>query len=167
MTTTDDGLTHPLLIPRCVPSDLKPENCLLDGSGHVVLCDFGLSKVLDSADAKCRTLCGTTSFLAPGEFRFQMPTSRPPTTFSDHALVLPCDHAEVLLDVGYSYPADWWSLGVLLFEMCFGWSPFYAESRIEEYERILQMEIKLPNKRGYGPEVKDLLLKVSLFPFIC
>ncbi|KWU42216.1 kinase-like protein, partial [Rhodotorula sp. JG-1b] len=112
--------------------DLKPENCLLDGSGHVVLCDFGLSKVLDSADAKCRTLCGTTSFLAP----------------------------EVLLDVGYSYPADWWSLGVLLFEMCFGWSPFYAESRIEEYERILQMEIKLPNKRGYGPEVKDLLLKL-------
>ncbi|TKA51975.1 hypothetical protein B0A53_05059 [Rhodotorula sp. CCFEE 5036] len=112
--------------------DLKPENCLLDGSGHVVLCDFGLSKVLDSADAKCRTLCGTTSFLAP----------------------------EVLLDVGYSYPADWWSLGVLLFEMCFGWSPFYAESRIEEYERILQMEIKIPNKRGYGPEVKDLLLKL-------
>ncbi|GAA5990909.1 hypothetical protein JCM10908_000075 [Rhodotorula pacifica] len=112
--------------------DLKPENCLLDGSGHVVLCDFGLSKVLDSPDAKCRTLCGTTSFLAP----------------------------EVLLDVGYSYPADWWSLGVLLFEMCFGWSPFYAESRIEEYERILQMEIKIPNKRGYGPEVKDLLLKL-------
>lgn len=45
--------------------------------------------------------------------------------------------------------------------MCFGWSPFYAESRIEEYERILQMEIKIPNKRGYGPELKDLLLKVS------
>lgn len=69
--------------------------------------------------------------------------------------------AEVLLDVGYSFPADWWSLGVLLFEMCFGWSPFYAESQIEEYERILQMEIKIPNKRGYGAEVKDLLLKVS------
>ncbi|GAA6051782.1 hypothetical protein JCM3770_004969 [Rhodotorula araucariae] len=112
--------------------DLKPENCLLDGSGHVVLCDFGLSKLLDSPDAKCRTLCGTTAFVAP----------------------------EVLLDVGYSFPADWWSLGVLLFEMCFGWSPFYSENRIEEYERILQMEIKIPNKRGYGPELKDLLLKL-------
>jgi serine/threonine protein kinase len=76
-------------------------------------------------------------------------------------LIVFFEGAEVLLDVGYSYPADWWSLGVLLFEMCFGWSPFYAESRIEEYERILQMEIKIPNKRGYGPEVKDLLLKVS------
>ncbi|KPV75194.1 uncharacterized protein RHOBADRAFT_14709, partial [Rhodotorula graminis WP1] len=112
--------------------DLKPENCLLDGSGHVVLCDFGLSKLLDSPDGKCRTLCGTTAFVAP----------------------------EVLLDVGYSFPADWWSLGVLLFEMCFGWSPFYAESRIEEYERILEGEIRIPNKKGYGPELRDLLLKL-------
>ncbi|GAA5857291.1 hypothetical protein JCM9279_007598, partial [Rhodotorula babjevae] len=45
--------------------DLKPENCLLDGSGHVVLCDFGLSKLLESPDGKCRTLCGTTAFVAP------------------------------------------------------------------------------------------------------
>ncbi|GEM07602.1 AGC/Akt protein kinase [Rhodotorula toruloides] len=112
--------------------DLKPENCLLDGSGHVVLCDFGLSKLLESPDEKCRTLCGTTAFVAP----------------------------EVLLDVGYSFPADWWSLGVLLFEMCFGWSPFYCESRIEEYERILGMEIKIPSRKGYGPELKDLLLKL-------
>ncbi|GAA5901650.1 hypothetical protein JCM6882_006032 [Rhodosporidiobolus microsporus] len=113
--------------------DLKPENCLLDGSGHVVLCDFGLSKVLEAEpDQKTRTLCGTTSFLAP----------------------------EVLLDVGYSYSSDFWSLGVLLFEMCFGWSPFYAENRMEEYERILSMEIKIPNKKGYGEEVKDLLRRL-------
>ncbi|GAA5834781.1 hypothetical protein JCM11251_003660 [Rhodosporidiobolus azoricus] len=113
--------------------DLKPENCLLDGSGHVVLCDFGLSKILDNEpEQKTRTLCGTTSFLAP----------------------------EVLLDVGYSYPSDFWSLGVLLFEMCFGWSPFYAENRMEEYERILSMEIKIPNKKGYGEEVKDLLRRL-------
>ncbi|GAA5959259.1 hypothetical protein JCM21900_004277 [Sporobolomyces salmonicolor] len=112
--------------------DLKPENCLLDGSGHVVLCDFGLSKLLDSPTDKAYTLCGTTSFLAP----------------------------EVLLDVGYSFPADWWSLGVLLFEMCYGWSPFYAESVCEEYERILHSEIKIPNKKGYSDEVKDLLLKL-------
>lgn len=49
---------------------------------------------------------------------------------------------------------------MLLFEMCFGWSPFYAESRIEEYERILEGEIRIPNKKGYGPELRDLLLKV-------
>ncbi|GAA6063112.1 hypothetical protein JCM10212_002634 [Sporobolomyces blumeae] len=112
--------------------DLKPENILLDSNGHVVLCDFGLSKVLESDQDECRTMCGTTSFLAP----------------------------EVLLDVGYSYPADWWSLGVLLFEMSWGWSPFYAESAVEEYERILKCDIKIPNKEGYSPELKDLVRKL-------
>lgn len=84
------------------------------------------------------------------------------------------------MDVGYNYRCDvgshilqthsgvtdvlsdwqWWSLGVLLFEMCYGWSPFYAETRVEEYERILSGEIKIPNKRGYSVESRDLLLKV-------
>ncbi|GAA6023218.1 hypothetical protein JCM10207_004485 [Rhodosporidiobolus poonsookiae] len=110
--------------------DLKPENCLLDGGGHVVLCDFGLSKILENEpDQMTRTLCGTTSFLAP----------------------------EVLLDTGYSYSADWWSLAVLLFEMMFGFSPFYAENRLDEYERILYADVKFPNKKGVGEEVKDLL----------
>ncbi|GAA5968889.1 hypothetical protein JCM11641_000768 [Rhodosporidiobolus odoratus] len=113
--------------------DLKPENCLLDGSGHVVLCDFGLSKILvNEPEEKTRTLCGTTSFLAP----------------------------EVLLDVGYTYSADWWSLGVLTFEMMFGWSPFYAETKLEEYERILSAEIKIPNKKGYGEEGKDFVRRL-------
>ncbi|GAA6006911.1 hypothetical protein JCM11491_001441 [Sporobolomyces phaffii] len=112
--------------------DLKPENILLDSNGHVVLCDFGLSKVLKNEDDRCKTLCGTTSFLAP----------------------------EVLLDVGYSYSADWWSLGVLLFEMSWGWSPFYAETAVEEYERILKSEIKIPNKGGYSNELKDLVLQL-------
>lgn len=48
--------------------------------------------------------------------------------------------------------------------MCWGWSPFYSENRIEEYERILEAEIKIPKTKGYGPEVRDLLLKVRLFP---
>ncbi|KAK4699765.1 hypothetical protein P7C70_g6494, partial [Phenoliferia sp. Uapishka_3] len=112
--------------------DLKPENCLLDGSGHCVLVDFGLSKLLKSANDTTKTMCGTTAFMAP----------------------------EVLMDVGYNYRCDWWSLGVLMFEMCFGWSPFYAESRVEEYERILNSEIRIPSKKGYSPENRDLLLKL-------
>ncbi|KAK4049032.1 hypothetical protein OIV83_004393 [Microbotryomycetes sp. JL201] len=113
--------------------DLKPENCLLDGSGHVVLCDFGLSKLLDDpVNGRTRTLCGTTAFCAP----------------------------EVLLDVGYGYSCDWWSLGCVLFEMCYGWSPFYAENQIDEYERILSGEIKIPTKKGYSNECRDLQLRL-------
>ncbi|KDE02452.1 AGC/AKT protein kinase [Microbotryum lychnidis-dioicae p1A1 Lamole] len=112
--------------------DLKPENCLLDGSGHVILCDFGLSKLLDSPEATTRTLCGTAAFTAP----------------------------EVLLDIKYSFPCDFWSLGCLAYEMCYGFSPFYAENRIEEYERILSGEIKIPAKKGYSPEGRDLLQRL-------
>ncbi|KAI5479152.1 AGC/Akt protein kinase [Pseudohyphozyma bogoriensis] len=107
--------------------DLKPENCLLDGLGHCVLVDFGLSKLMSSSEESTRTLCGTTAFMAP----------------------------EVLLDVGYNWRCDWWSLGVLLFEMCYD-----AETRVEEYERILKGPIKIPTKRGYSAENKDLLLKL-------
>lgn len=65
-------------------------------------------------------------------------------------------------DSGYAFPADWWSFGVLLFEMAYGFPPFYAETAVEEYEKILNKEIKLPNKAGYSNDLKDLVLKVSL-----
>ncbi|KAF9653406.1 kinase-like protein [Thelephora ganbajun] len=97
--------------------DLKPENILLDATGHVALCDFGLSKPDLRADQLTNTFCGTTEYLAP----------------------------EVLLDEhGYSKMVDWWSLGVLLFEMCCGWSPFYAEDTQQMYKNICFGKIRFP-----------------------
>lgn len=97
--------------------DLKPENILLDATGHVALCDFGLSKADLGAGQLTNTFCGTTEYLAP----------------------------EVLLDEsGYSKLVDFWSLGVLLFEMCCGWSPFYAEDTQQMYRNICFGKIKFP-----------------------
>ncbi|KAG5220793.1 Serine/threonine-protein kinase [Salix suchowensis] len=100
-----------------VCSDLKPENILLDATGHVALCDFGLSKADLRADELTTTFCGTTEYLAP----------------------------EILLDEqGYSKIVDFWSLGVLLFEMCCGWSPFYAEDTQQMYKNICFGKIRFP-----------------------
>ena len=89
--------------------DLKPENILLDANGHIALCDFGLSKANLTKDATTNTFCGTTEYLAP----------------------------EVLLDEqGYTKMVDFWSLGVLVFEMCCGWSPFYADDTQQMYKNI-------------------------------
>ncbi|TDL29417.1 kinase-like protein [Rickenella mellea] len=97
--------------------DLKPENILLDATGHVALCDFGLSKPDLKSDQLTNTFCGTTEYLAP----------------------------EVLLDDhGYSKLVDFWSLGVLLFEMCCGWSPFYAEDTQQMYKNICFGKIRFP-----------------------
>ncbi|KAF8901721.1 kinase-like domain-containing protein [Gymnopilus junonius] len=97
--------------------DLKPENILLDATGHVALCDFGLSKADLRNDELTTTFCGTTEYLAP----------------------------EILLDEhGYSKIVDFWSLGVLLFEMCCGWSPFYAEDTQQMYKNICFGKIRFP-----------------------
>lgn len=115
-------------------SDLKPENILLDATGHVALCDFGLSKPDLKADQLTNTFCGTTEYLAP----------------------------EVLLDdQGYSKTVDFWSLGVLLFEMCCGWSPFYAEDVQQMYKNICFGRIKFP--RGViGEDGKQFVKGVSI-----
>ncbi|KAL1723631.1 putative serine/threonine protein kinase [Schizophyllum commune] len=109
--------------------DLKPENILLDATGHVALCDFGLSKADLRPDELTTTFCGTTEYLAP----------------------------EILLDEhGYSKIVDFWSLGVLLFEMCCGWSPFYAEDTQQMYKNICFGKIRFP--RGViGDEGKSFV----------
>lgn len=97
--------------------DLKPENILLDANGHIALCDFGLSKANLTQNATTNTFCGTTEYLAP----------------------------EVLLDeAGYTKMVDFWSLGVLVFEMCCGWSPFYAEDTQQMYKNIAFGKVRFP-----------------------
>lgn len=111
--------------------DLKPENILLDSEGHIALCDFGLSK--DDLKERTKTFCGTTEYLAP----------------------------ELLLDeTGYTKMVDFWSLGVLIFEMCCGWSPFFAEDNQQMYQKIAFGKVKFPRDvlSPYGRSfVKGLL----------
>ncbi len=78
---------------------MKPENILLDYAGHIALCDFGLCKLNMNDGKKTNTFCGTPEYLAP----------------------------EVLIGKGYTKAVDWWTLGILLFEMITGLPPFYDE----------------------------------------
>ncbi|KAK8105616.1 hypothetical protein PG999_008975 [Apiospora kogelbergensis] len=112
--------------------DLKPENILLDYQGHIALCDFGLCKLDMKDEDRTNTFCGTPEYLAP----------------------------ELLMGNGYNKTVDWWTLGVLLYEMLTGLPPFYDENTNEMYRKILSEPLHFPGPEVVPPAAKDLLTKL-------
>ena len=117
---------------KVIYRDLKPENILLDYSGHIALCDFGLCKLDMKDEDRTNTFCGTPEYLAP----------------------------ELLLGHGYTKTVDWWTLGVLLYEMLTGLPPFYDENTNEMYRKILQEPLHFPGPEIVPAAAKDLLQKL-------
>lgn len=95
--------------------DLKPENILLDSTGNIKLTDFGLSKE-SVEDTKTYSFCGTVEYMAP----------------------------EVVNRRGHTTAADWWSFGVLMFEMLTGALPFQGQHRKETMAMILKAKLGMP-----------------------
>lgn len=113
--------------------DLKPENVLLDGDGHIHVTDFGLSKD-DVSDPKgALTFCGTPEYLAP----------------------------EMLINrksrEGYGKAVDWWSLGTLAYEMLTGWPPFYDKNLRRMCEAILRADLQFPPHSDVTPQAQDFI----------
>uniref|UniRef100_A0AAY4F192 non-specific serine/threonine protein kinase n=1 Tax=Denticeps clupeoides TaxID=299321 RepID=A0AAY4F192_9TELE len=96
--------------------DLKPENILLDEEGHIKLTDFGLSKEAIDHENKAYSFCGTVEYMAP----------------------------EVVNRRGHTHSADWWSYGVLMFEMLTGTLPFQGKDRKETMTMILKAKLGMP-----------------------
>ncbi|XP_024293048.2 protein kinase C eta type isoform X1 [Oncorhynchus tshawytscha] len=93
--------------------DLKLDNVLLDKDGHCKLADFGMCKEGMFEGVATGTFCGTPDYIAP----------------------------EILQEMQYGPSVDWWSLGVLLYEMLSGHAPFEAENEDDLFESILNEEI--------------------------
>ena len=89
--------------------DLKPENILINKNGYLKLTDFGFAKVLDQG--KTYTLCGTPEYLAP----------------------------EIILNKGHGKPVDWWTMGILLYEMLVGIDPFNDDDPMMIYQKIIKV----------------------------
>lgn len=95
--------------------DLKPENCLLGSDGHLILTDFGLSKVAEDGSS-CNSLLGTPEYMAP----------------------------EILLGKEYDYSVDWWSLGAVCYDLLTGSPPFTGNTHGKIVEKITKSKLNLP-----------------------
>ena len=111
--------------------DLKPENILMDDKGYLRLADFGMAKQLKD-DEKAMSFCGTPEYLAP----------------------------EVITLEGHDKNVDWWSFGILLFEMLCGLPPFYVENLDKMYDMIKTSPVKFPKRIKLSDDAKDVIIKL-------
>jgi len=109
--------------------DLKPENILLDENGNAVLIDFGLAKLGMTNNKTTKTVCGTPEYIAP----------------------------EIIEGRPYDKSADWWSLGVLIYEMLTGKHPFKTKNNdvYSMYKRICEIPVKM--RPELSSEAKSLI----------
>lgn len=95
--------------------DIKPENILIGADGYIKLADFGLAKDL-IRDSNTMSFCGTPKYIAP----------------------------ETIIGVPYDQSVDWWSLGILTYELLYNRSPFYSQNVDVVYRMILNRDVVFP-----------------------
>jgi len=115
--------------PQIIHRDIKPENILLDKDQHAKLADFGWSNVLENVSYRA-TFCGTPDYLAP----------------------------EMIRGEGHNESLDMWEMGVLLYEMVVGKSPFGGSNQDETCRNILSVRLKFPP--GLEPLAEDCIKKL-------
>ena len=134
----------------CIHRDIKPNNILIDKNGHIKLTDFGLAKISDN--------------LLNEDININNNDNNDNKHRRNYSYVGTCLYTapEVLLKKEYGKEIDWWSLGVIFYEMIYGYCPFIGKYFKEVHSKVLNYNNYLifPDKYNISDNAKDLIKKL-------
>ena len=110
--------------------DLKPENLLINNDGYLKLCDFGLCKIIEERRELTSSFSGSPEYIS------------------------------IINGKGYNYISDWWSFGILCYELLFGIPPFYDKSIDKIFDLISSTQLSFPNYKFISNDTKDFIVKL-------
>ncbi|KAL6967416.1 Phototropin-1 [Sarracenia purpurea var. burkii] len=139
--------------------DLKPENVLLQSNGHVSLTDFDLS---------CLTSCKPQLLIPETNEKKKHHRGRQPPIFmaepmrASNSFVGTEEYIapEIITGAGHTSAVDWWALGILLYEMLYGYTPFRGKTRQKTFANIIHKDLKFPGSVSVSLSAKQLMYRL-------